>query len=186
MNDRQIIALLERRDESALHELTRLYGNACIRLAKRILRSDEDAEEVWNDALLAVWNAIPPAHPDSLAAYLRTSVKHIALHRLEAREAKKRGGGTETLSLEALPEHRQPAKNTVEQLMEARMLDEAVNRFLSQLPEEALTIFVHHYGNHRSLKEIAEAFGISYSKAAVTLMRTRKKLRQYLNEEGWL
>ncbi len=188
MNDRQILALLQRRDESALAALTAAYRPMGLRIARNILQSDEDAEEVWNDALLNLWNAVPPAEPDDLGAYLHTAVRHLALKRLEKRQARKRGGGRAETSLDALPEHRHPASGgkTVEELMEARMLEEAVNRFLSTLPEETLTIFVHHYGNHRSFTEIAKAFGISRSKVAVTLMRVRKKLRQYLNEEGWL
>lgn len=188
MNDRQILAALQRRDESALKELTRQHYKAGFRLAKRILKNDGDAEEVWNDALLHLWNAVPPAEPDNLGAYLHTVIKNLAIKRLERRNAQKRGGGDMAVSLEGMPEHMQPPQRgaTVEQLMEARMLDEAVNRFLSKLPEETVTIFVHHYGNHRSFTEIAKEFGISRSKVAVTLMRTRIKLRQYLNEEGWL
>ena len=186
MNDRQILELLHQRDEAALKALTEQHSAACIRLAKRILGDDSDAAEVWDDALLHIWNAIPPAEPDNLAAYLRTAVKRLALQRREAQQAKKRGGGETAVSLEAIPENLQPAHSSVEQLMEERMLDEAVNRFLSTLPKEARTIFVHHYGNGRSIREIAEAFDITQSKVAVTLMRIRIKLRKYLNGEGWL
>jgi len=186
LKDRQILELLCARDERALSELTRQHGKEGLRLAKKILGNEEDAAEVWNDALLHIWNAIPPARPENLAAYLRTAVKRLALQRLEKRTAKKRGGGESPVSLEALPQHMQPAQRTVEQLMEERILDEAVNRFLASLPKETRTIFVHHYGNGSSIREIAEAFGITQSKVAVTLMRTRLKLRQYLNGEGWL
>ena len=186
MTDRQIIALLQKRDESALSELTKAHAKSCTRAARRILRSDEDAEEVWNDALLHIWNAIPPAEPQSLAAYLHQTVRNLALKKLEAQNAKKRGGGESTVSLDALPENRHPAQSSIEGLMERHMLHDAVNGFLAQLPEETVTIFVHRYANHRSIGEIAEAFGISYSKVAATLMRTRKKLRAYLKEEGWL
>ena len=186
MNDRQIIALLQKRDESALSELTKAHAKSCTRTARRILHSDEDAEEVWNDALLHIWNAIPPAEPQSLAAYLHQTVRNLALKKLEAQNAKKRGGGESTVSLDALPENRHPAASSIEGLMERHMLHDAINGFLAQLPEETVTIFVHRYANHRSIGEIAEAFGISYSKVAATLMRTRKKLRAYLKEEGWL
>lgn len=186
MHDREILELLQRRDESALKQLTAAHGDRCIRLAKKILGNDEDAAEVWNDALLHIWSAIPPAKPANLGAYLRTAVKRLALQRLEKRSAAKRGGKEGTVSLDAIPADLQPSCSTVERLMEERMLDDAVNRFLSSLPKETRTIFVHHYGNGRSIREIAEAFDISQSKVAVTLMRTRIRLRKYLIEEGWL
>lgn len=186
MNDRQIIALLQKRDESALRELTAQHGKACTRLAKRILGNPEDAEEIWNDALLQIWNAIPPVEPKNLAAYVHTLVRNLALSRLEARNAKKRGGGETAVSLEALPEHRQPAQHNIDDIIDAHLLEDAVNRFLATLPEDAATVFVAHYGNHRSLKEIAETFGISYGSAAMSLMRARKRLRKFLDEEGRL
>jgi RNA polymerase sigma-70 factor (ECF subfamily) len=36
-----------------------------------------------------------------------------------------------------------------------------------------------------SVKEIAEEYGISESKAKMSLMRTREKLREYLRKEGY-
>ena len=186
MRDSEILRLLLSRDESALKALSEEYGAACRRQAKRILGSDEDADEVWNDALLQVWNAVPPAQPKSIGAYLRTCVKRIALNRLEQRNTAKRGGGQRTLSLEGLPEQMHPASGSVEELMEKRMLFEAVNRFIGTLPDDAAAIFVHYYGNNRSIREIAEAFGFSQSKVAVTLMRTRKKLQSWLEKEGRL
>ena len=184
--DSRILEMLFARDEKALHVLTRQYGRAGRKIAREILHSEADAEEVWNDALLHIWNAIPPAEPQSLAAYLHQTVKNLALKKLEAQNAKKRGGGESTVSLDALPENRHPAASSIEGLMERHMLHDAINGFLAQLPEETVTIFVHRYANHRSIGEIAAAFGISYSKVAATLMRTRKKLRAYLKEEGWL
>ena len=186
MTDRQILTLLQKRDESALRALTAQYGGACKKLAMRILHSEQDAEEVWNDALLQVWSAVPPAAPKSYGAYLHTTVKRLSLNRAEQKQAKKRGGGQAEIPLHDLGRGREPAGDSIEQLMEERLLDEAVGRFLKTLPKMTVMIFVHYYGNDRSTREIAEAFGISQSRVTVTLMRTRKKLRKFLSEEGWL
>lgn len=186
MTDRQIIGLLQTRDDTALRELTKKHGKSCKRLAKKILGNDEDAEEIFNDALLQLWLAIPPAEPDDLGAYLHTCVKRLALNRLEHRQAKKRGGGQTAIPLDTLTPRNQPVADSIEQLMDERLLDEAIHRFLAKLPKETVTIFVHYYGNDRSSREIAEAFHISQSKVTVTLMRTRRKLRKYLEEEGLL
>lgn len=186
MRDSQILLLLQRRDESALKALSEQYGKACRRQAKKILGNDEDADEVFNDALLQIWNAVPPAQPKHLGAYLHACVKRLALNRLEQRGAAKRGGGQHPLSLDALPEQMHPESSTVEELMDRRMLFEAVNRFIGTLPDDAAAIFVHYYGNNRSIREIAEAFGFSQSKVAVTLMRTRRKLWSWLEKEGRL
>ena len=57
LTDRQILRLLQSRDETALRELTAQYGTQCRKLACRLLGSEEDAAEVWNDALS------PPKRP---------------------------------------------------------------------------------------------------------------------------
>lgn len=186
LTDRQILRLLQSRDETALRELTAQYGAPCRKLACRLLGSEEDAAEVWNDALLQIWSSIPPEQPRSLGAYLHTVVKRLSLNRLEQRNAQKRGGGRSPVSLDALPESLHPAGKSVEELMDARALYASVNRFLGTQPEETVTIFVHYYGNGRSIREIAEAFGITQSKVAVTLMRTRRKLWKWLDKEGRL
>lgn len=186
MTDREIIGLLQGRDESALRELTKQHGKSCRRLAKKILGSDEDAEEIVNDALMQLWCAIPPAEPENLSAYLHALVKRLALNRLDYRNAVKRGGGQAAIPLDDISPKNQPVASSIEQLMDERLLDEAIHRFLATLPKETVTIFVHYYGNDRSTREIAEAFHISQSKVTVTLMRTRRKLRKFLDEEGLL
>lgn len=186
MKDPHLLRMLLARDEAALSAMTRQYGGKCRQIAAQILGSEEDAQEVWNDALMHIWNAIPPAEPEDLFAYVCTAVRHLAYQRLEKRNAQKRGSGKAALSLDSMPEHSHPAKRHVEEALDAALLQESVTRFLCTLSADARTIFVHRYGNGCSIAEIARDFQITQSKVTVTLMRTRIKLKQYLNEEGWL
>lgn len=185
-NDKQIIALLTERDETALKALSEQYGGTCRRIAVQILRNDADAEEVVNDALMAMWNAIPPAMPEDLSAYLCTTVRNLSRQRLEKRGAQKRGGGLSALSLDNLSEQQQPSANSVEQAIDEAMMLDAVNRFLATVPPDARTVFIERYGNHKTVAEIAAGYHISRNGVALRLMRTRKKLRKFLSEEGWL
>ena len=184
--DRQIISLLECRDEAALKALTAQYGKLGKSIAGQILGNDEDAEEVWNDALMQLWNAIPPAKPENLRAYLVTVVRRLAYDRIDRANAKKRGGGTPAVSLETLTEAQHPAVREVEELFDAACLNDAVNRFLGTLSDDACTIFVQRYGNDRTVAESAEMYQISRNKTALSLMRTRIKLKKFLREEGFL
>lgn len=58
MEDSQIIRLYFARDEAAVEQTEEKYGSYCFRLARSILGSDQDAEEVVSDTYLHVWNAI--------------------------------------------------------------------------------------------------------------------------------
>ena len=79
MEDEQIIALFFARSEQAIVELDRKYGAICHALSNNILNSRRDAEECVNDAYLGAWNAIPPARPAPLLAYIAKIVRNLSL-----------------------------------------------------------------------------------------------------------
>ena len=186
MDDREILARFAARDESALRILMEQHGDRCREEARRLLGSDQDAEEVVNDALHNLWNAIPPAQPDHLQSYLIKTVRNLCTQRLRSRNAAKRGGGQRALSLDAADMADVSAPDSVESALDRALLTEAINRFLRTVSTDARTIFVARYGSDRSVAEIAEAFDISQGSVLVSLMRTRKKLWRALKKEGWL
>jgi RNA polymerase sigma-70 factor (ECF subfamily) len=186
MDDREILARFAARDESALRILEAQFGDRCREEACRLLGSEQDAEEIVNDALHNLWNAIPPAEPDHLQSYLLRTVRNLCVQRLRTRNAAKRGGGLKELSLDDSGMAAVSAPDSVESALDHALLTEAINRFLRTVSADARTVFVARYGNDRSVAEIAEAFGISQGSVLVSLMRTRKKLWRALKKEGWL
>jgi RNA polymerase sigma-70 factor (ECF subfamily) len=182
----QIMALLNARDESALSALTEKYGGACRNIAAQILGSEEDAEEILNDALLRMWNAIPPEQPDDLFAYLCTAVRRLAYQRIEKQQTQKRGGGQRTVSLDDAAAMQLPDAETPETLLDLCLTVDAVNRFLRTLTPQSRAIFVQRYGSGLSVREIAAMYRLTQSKVLVTLMRTRNRLRTWLKEEDLL
>ena len=184
MEDREILALLERREEDALRETDARFGGACRATARNILGSEPDAEECWNDALLRAWNAIPPERPLHLRAYLLKLTRRLAIDRLRAQTAEKRGGGELPLVLEELEECI-PGGSGAEDAAMTRALGEAVSRFLFTLPARERTIFVRRCFHVEPNRDIARALGLRENAVAVSLLRTRQKLRAYLKEEGF-
>ena len=69
MEDSKIIKLFFDRSEEAITELSEKYGKVCKSVAENILNNHRDSEECVNDAFLAVWNTIPPQHPEHLLSY---------------------------------------------------------------------------------------------------------------------
>ncbi len=66
MNDKQdekIIELFWSRDESAIREAEAKYRGFAHSVLYNLLSMKEDREECLNDALLALWNNIPPERP---------------------------------------------------------------------------------------------------------------------------
>ena len=80
----EIIDMFFRRDPAALKSVSDDYGRLFRRIAFNITSSDTAADEVANDVLLALWNAIPPARPENLSAYGSAVARNIALGRVRS------------------------------------------------------------------------------------------------------
>ena len=183
MEEKEIIDLYWARSETAIRETDKKYGKFCHSIAYNILFDHADSEECVNDTYLHTWNAIPPRRPNKLSAFLGRITRNLALNRYDREKAQKRGGGQLELAVEELADCL-PDPNTVERQMEDKELAEALNRFLDGLPGEARKIFLRRYWQLCTVKEIAVLYGISESKVKMSLMRTRGKLRLFLEKEG--
>jgi len=183
MDDSAIIELFFARSEQAIRELDGKYGKTCHRLSYNILHNSQDAEECVNDAYLGAWNAIPPARPNPLLAFLCRIVRNLSLMRYHADRAAKRGGGSYTVALEEL-EGCLASPQTVEGNMEEQELIRLVEDFLETLSLENRVLLMRRYWFSDSYGEIAERTGLSEKNVSVRLTRIRKQLRRYFEERG--
>lgn len=184
MEDDKIIGLFQSRDETSISELSRKYGGICKRVAQGILGDFTETEECVNDTYLRVWESIPPANPTSLAGFTAAITRNLALMRLRARRAEKRGGGAETLSFDELEDF-VSGDRSVEGKAEQKELIGAINEFLYKLPDNQRQLFIRRYWGCNSVSEVAERFGMTESNVTVTLTRVRKKLKEYLLKRGY-
>lgn len=184
MEDERILELFWQRSELAIRELEQKYGRLCRRVARGVLTDAQDAEECVSDALLAVWNSVPPARPDSLMAYLCRTVRNQALKKYRYNRAEKRDGCA-ALPLEELAAGLGGSDTTAEEV-DARLLGQAINVWLHGLTPERRRIFVLRYWYSASVDEIARAMACSQSKVKSALFRMRGELRAYLEKEGFL
>lgn len=184
MDDEQILALLERRDEQAIMAIQSKYGAYCHRIALRILGSPEDAEETVSDVWLRAWGAIPPQRPRVLSAWLGRVTRNLAISRAREKQAQKRGGRLD-LALEELSEC-VPSAFSTESEAEARALEQCVAAFLRRLDPVQRDVFLARYWYLASVEEIGRKTGFSPSKVKSMLQRIRTRLRRSLQEEGYL
>ena len=180
MEESRILALYFARDEEALQETEKQYGKLCFGIAHRILQSPQDAEECVNDTLLRAWNSIPPASPSSLSAYLATVSRNLALDRYRAQNAEKRTGEV----LPILDELKDCVSVSEEDAYaDTQQITDALNSFLHALPSRARTVFLRRYWYLCPIAEIARDNGMRESAVKMSLLRTREKLKQYLEKE---
>lgn len=184
MEDSKIVDLYWQRSAAAIDETQRKYDSYCFAISRNILPTQEDARECVNDTYLAAWNAIPPNRPAVLSTFLGKLTRRISIDRWRALSAEKRGGNSVTVALEELEQCIPGGSDPVKEV-EAKELAEAINRFLDTLPYMERKVFLMRYFDMADLKQIEQRFKMSSSKAKSMLHRTRKKLRAYLQEEGY-
>ena len=184
MLDREIVALYWKRSEEAITQTQRKYGKYCLSIARNILPVMEDAQECVNDTYMAAWEAMPPHKPKILSTFLGKLTRRISIDRWRHLSAQKRGGDTVTLALEELEECIASNSDPQKQV-EAKELGQIISRFLKGQDDLERTVFVRRYYGLRKIEEITHEFGISESNAKTMLFRTRNKLREYLEKEGY-
>ena len=184
MQDDQIIALYNARDERAIAETDRKYGDYCTSIAQNILHNMQDSEECVNDTWLITWNSIPPVCPPVLKHYLGKITRNLSLNRYKAKNRDKRGGGEVALALDELAEVAAPGDD-VQSQMERQAFGEAFNRFLHGLHARECDIFIRRYYHLDSVESIAARYGLSTANVFKILSRTRKSLKEFLEKEGF-
>ena len=169
-------------DEAALEEVSRRYGRLLYGLAYRILGSAPDAEECVNDALLDLWNAVPPDRPKGVLAYVSALVRRRAIDRVRYKTASRRGGEDYEGSLEELAECLSDPEG--ESALETIAVRDCLQRFLRTLSEKDRTVFTLRYFACMSNEDVGKACGLRESAVVMRLVRMRKKLKAVLEDDG--
>ncbi len=182
MNDEKIIELFFARDEEAIRETQKKYGNLCLYVAANFLALREDREECVNDTLLELWQRIPPEKPLDLRAYVATIIRSRAIDKSRSNNAWKRGGNVQIVGEEFLSmlEDGCDLAEDYESVRAGRV----INDFLGTLPKAERAVFVMRYWLDESISNISARTGFSEGKIKMMLMRTRKKLEERLRLEG--
>ena len=182
VDDKKIIELFFARSESGIKELDNKYGKVCHKLSYNIVNNRQDAEECVNDAYLGTWNAIPPARPNPLLAFVCRIVRNISLNRYHKNMAAKRYSNYEA-ALEEL-ENCIADANTVETEIEAKELARIIESYLDTLSVENRVVFIRRYWFSDSYNDIADLTGFSVKNVSVRLTRLRAGLKKHLIERG--
>lgn len=184
MKDSEIVDLYWERNENAIRQTQEKYEAYLFKVSCNVLADLEDSRECVNDTYLAAWNSIPPNRPGVLSAYLGKIVRQISIDVFRKKHAAKRYASEYALSLEELGDSFSDGI-TPEHSLDAKLLDDAINRFVRALPGEVQRAFIGRYYFFDSLKDIAKYCGMKESKLKSLLYRTRQQLKIYLIKEGF-
>ncbi len=180
MDDLKIIALYLARDQRAISETAEKYENLCYSLAGNILSNPEDIAECINDTYLALWNAIPP-EPRDFKAFVCRTAKNLALKKFRYNTEQKRD---ERLSASWSELEKTLPDSRINPDFSESAIGEYISSFLRTEKELSRNIFICKYFMFYSDSEIAKRYLLSPGNVRITLHRTRKRLKDYLEKEG--
>ena len=163
MDERELIARLQKRDEAAFEELIRQYEKKVYSLCFRMCGNSEDAEEAAQDAFLALWRGIDRFRQESsLSTWIYRLATNACIDTLRRR--KKQSGSVslddEELFVDAVDTSPQP-QETVEHREAQKLLQEG----LSALPEEYRKVLILREIEGLSYTEIAESASIEWARS---------------------
>ena len=184
MKDAEIVDLYWERNEVAIQQTQQKYGAYLSKIAYNILSEVEDSKECVNDTYLKAWNSMPTHRPSVLSTYLGKIARQLSIDMFRKKNSTKRYASEYAISLDELGDSFSDG-STPEQMFDAKLLDEAINRFLRTLPDDARNTFIGRYYFFDSLKDVARYCGMSEAKAKSMLYRTRQSLKAYLVKEGF-
>lgn len=174
-------------DQDAFEQLVRTYDQSVLRLAMNLLRSPEDARDVYQEAFLRVYRNLHSFRFDcSFHTWLYRIVTNICLDLLRKRKVRKEESATletsegpldrlETFEEEAA--HADPERSMWNQELRARI--EGALKDLT--PRERMVFELRHYQGLR-LRNIGEILGTTEEAAKNCLFRATQKMRAELGD----
>lgn len=183
--ERQLVEAAQGGDREAFSELVRLYDRSVLRIAMRILRSPDDAQDAYQDAFLKVYRKL---HTFRFQCRFHTWLYRITtntcLDQLRRRKARREfttfeSGDTPRLSPLDKATDARPS-SAPDRVAGSGEISRRVERALDRLSDRERVVFtLRHYEGMR-LREIGNACSISEDSAKQCLFRAHKKLRKEL------
>lgn len=174
-------------DLAAFESLTAKYEQRVYSLAMRMLRQEQDAEDVTQQTFLSALEHMEDFREEaSFSTWLFRIATHAALKIIRKRK------GLPTVSLDAAteerdgydsvphPEYIADWRDTPEELADRNEIRRILEDALARLDEKHRVIFLLRDVEGFSVKETAETLGLSEANVKVRLLRARLHLREEL------
>lgn len=179
IDDEQIIELYWQRNENAIQETDKKYGQFLFRIAYNILHDRLDCEECQNDTYLDVWKAIPPTRPTVFPAFITKIMRRIALDRYKEKTAKRRIPSEYTVSMEDIKDTLH-SNETVDSEYAAEELGKIISDYVRSLTDRQRYIFIDRFYLAEPVETIAADLSISVSTIYREIENIKQGLKTYL------
>jgi RNA polymerase sigma-70 factor (ECF subfamily) len=190
LTDADLVTQAKAGDLDAFEQLTTRYETRVYSLARRILRHDQDAEDVTQETFLSVLEHLSTFREEArfstwlfriaTFAALKVLRKRKGLPMVSLEEATEPDQHTQEIPHpEFIADWRQSPAELAGQHETAALLENA----LSKLNEKHRLVFLLRDVEELSVKETSQALNLSEANIKVRLLRARLELREHLTRE---
>ena len=185
--DMELVERAKKGDMDAFETLANRYEQRVYSLALRMLRQEQDAEDVTQQTFLSAMQNLGGFRGEaSFSTWLLRIASHAALKVIRKRK------GLDTVSLEEAteeadsygtiphPEYIADWRQSPEELVRKNETQRLLEDALGKLDEKHRLVFLLRDVEGLSVKETAEALGLSEANTKVRLLRARLQLRELL------
>jgi RNA polymerase sigma-70 factor, ECF subfamily len=183
-----LVEALKRGDDWAFETLVRLYGGRLLAVARRYVRTEDDAHDVLQSAYLSAFKAIGQFEGSSqLCTWLHRIVVNCALMKLRTRRRKPEEAIDDLLPSFLEDGHHVEQFSTwttpADVLLEQRETRQTVRHCIDQLPETHRMILILRDIEERSTQDVAAMLMLTPNAVKVRLHRARQALTTLLRQE---
>jgi RNA polymerase sigma-70 factor (ECF subfamily) len=187
VDEEALIRAAQAGDQYAFEKLVQSYDQGVLRLAYNLLRSPDDASDVYQEAFLRVYKNLSSFRFDcSFHTWLYRIVTNLCLDQLRKRKVRREESPTLDTSdgpvdrMEVVTEERaegDPQRNLMSQQLSQRI----VLALADLTPRERMVFEMRHYQGMR-LRAIGEVLGTTEEAAKNCLFRATQKMRSALGD----
>lgn len=182
--ERAFVERLKAGDEKAYETLVREHSGRMLAVARRFLRSEDDAGDAVQEAFVSAFRAIDRFEGGArISTWLHRIVVNAALMKLRTRRRR-----PEASIDELLPRWKEdghpvdtPAPWSAEKLVQRDQLRGLVREGIDQLPDGYREVLILRDIEELDTQEAAEVLGISGNAVKTRLHRARQALREVLD-----
>lgn len=187
LDEQELLSRLRGGEEGAFEALIRRYGGRMIAVARRLVRNEEDAQDVLQEAFLGAFRNLEQFGGQAqLGTWLHRIVVNAALMKLRGKSRRPETSIEELMpTFDSQGHAQQPTRRWRDDLgsaLERQETRDLVQRTIARLPEAFRTVLVLRDIEELDTRETAEALSVTENAVKTRLHRARIALKTMLDE----
>jgi len=186
MTDQALVSNVLRGDRQAFILLIRQYERLVASMIRRVVKNDEECEELSQDVFIKVYDKLSEFNFESkLSTWIATIAYRHAINQYRKKK----------MLFQEMPDDSSMERQFIEQetpesVVGDEDMDNYIHRLIEMLPANYKIVLTLYHIEHFSYEEIAAATGMPEGTVKNYLFRARnllkEKVKKYLEKEVWL